>query len=92
MINIDPMTRVKDIKIEQQIAKYSCPFCSCSFTEHDLIVEMKSHFKFNLEGDMFELQKEMDKVICSNCKNDITMAFIDVLYERYNNIRALPKS
>jgi len=84
MTKIDPMEKIKDFKIEQQMIKYSCPFCSCSFIEHELIVKMKNHFKFNSQGNIFELQKEINKIYCSNCKNNVTISFIEIFYEKYN--------
>ena len=59
-----------------------CPFCSCSFKEKELIVEMKMVYKFDNDGRVFIRQKAFDKIICSNCLNDITMSFIATLYEQ----------
>jgi 1-pyrroline-5-carboxylate dehydrogenase len=49
-----------------------CPFCSCSFKEKELIVEMKMVYKFDNDGRVFIRQKAFDKItgFIERAKND----------------------
>jgi hypothetical protein len=58
-----------------------CPFCSCSFSEKNLIVEIRAMYGFDKNGRITLDKKAFDKINCSNCLNDITTHFIGLLYE-----------
>ena len=62
--------------------KYHCPFCSVNFKDSDLIVSLKTLYKFDPDGNLYLKAKAYDKINCSNCLNDITMSFVGLLYEQ----------
>jgi len=79
---IDPMTQQKKNEMEHKTMQYSCPFCSCSFKEHELIVQMIGRYKFNKKEKLVLKHADFDKIICNNCKNDITISLIEKFYEQ----------
>ena len=66
----------------QKKIKNLCPFCSGSFNENELIVVMKASYLFDDNNNLTMQNKAYDQIICSKCLNDITMSYIELLYEK----------
>jgi len=71
-IEIDPMTQEKEIRIEQILAKHSCPNCGCDYQEYPLNVMYNrlTTVAFGYANDKWiaiEEKVEKDELFSINC-------------------------
>ena len=65
MIEIDPMTRVKDLEIEQDITAHMCPYCNFYYDDYILL------------DITYKENGEIKKIRCVKCNEDVTIFFLD---------------
>lgn len=81
---INPMTKVKDDKMEHELMQHTCPYCHADFKKIPLIVvyDKKTEVEYSYDKDWIAIDEEeiddrLFSIECSNCHNSLYSYFYD---------------